>query len=161
MGEDAKKEQEDDAEPDEEEEEKEDREMADADPPTVELTAEEKKRWFRKNAIPGVAPYTLNTTFTKFTIPEKDEGLDEVRYEWHKDKQAKEYMKQWIRDRKCTTRIEDLQPSEWFTRKWKEWQKTLQQWHTKQNAYKDLVNKRTAAKAAKLAAKEAKKKEKE
>merc|ERR1712032_1779487 len=107
-------EEEEEPEEEEEEAEPEDEEMPAADPPTVELAEEEKKRWFRKSAIPDLAPYALNTSFTKFSIPEKEEGLDSVTFDWNKEDKCKEYMKQWIRERKCTTRIEDIQPSEWF-----------------------------------------------
>jgi len=144
-----------------EEEEQEDEEMVDADPPKVELTAEEKKQWFRKPEVPDLAPYALNTTFTKFSLPEKDEGLDDVTFEWQKGDKCKEYVRQWIRDRKCTTRIEDLQPSDWFTEKAKGWSKALQGFHTKATAYKQSLAQKAANKAAKAAAKETKKKVKE
>jgi len=57
-----------------------------------------------------------------------------------------------------TTRIEDLNPSEWFKVKWTTWQKLLQQWHSKLNVYKAAVAKKEAekgARAAKKAAEEA------
>merc|ERR1712083_105682 len=144
-----------------EEAEADDQEMVDADPPKVELSAEEKIQWFVKRSLPDLTAYALNTTFSKFCVPEKDESIDELRFDWQKNDKCKEYVRQWIRDRKCTTRIEDLQPSEWFTTKWKEWQKILQQWHSKQNVHKQAVTKKTADKAAKAAAREAKKKAKE
>merc|ERR1719215_2556540 len=59
---------------------------------------------------------------------------------------------------KMTTRIEDLNPSEWFRSKWSGWQKLQQQWHSKLNGYKSDVAKKEAekgAKAAKKAAEEA------
>jgi len=70
-------------------------------------------------------------------------------------------LKQWVRNRKLTTRIEDLQPSDWFSSKWKEWQKTLQAWHAKQSQHKQIMAKKAAEQQAKVAAKEAKNKAKE
>jgi len=39
--------------------------------------------------------------------------------------------------RKLTTRVEDLQPGEWFKEKWSEWQTVLQTWHAKQTDWKE------------------------
>merc|ERR1712187_193669 len=142
----------------EEEDEKEDEEMEDAteQPPSVELSVDEQKQWFRKGPVTDLTAYVLNTSFMKFSTPEKDEGFDEIRYEWHKNDICKGYLKQWVQDRKLTTRVEDLTPSEWFSNKWKDWQKALQTWHGKQNQYKATVAKKAqdaAAKEAKRAAK--------
>jgi len=84
-----------------------------------------------------------------------------VRFDWSNGNSCQEYLKQWVRNRKLTTRIEDLQPSDWFGSKWKEWQKTLQAWHAKQSQHKQTVAKNAAEKQAKAAAKEAKTKAKE
>eukprot|EP00449_Zooxanthella_nutricula_P026642 CAMPEP_0198529256 /NCGR_PEP_ID=MMETSP1462-20131121/25646_1 /TAXON_ID=1333877 /ORGANISM="Brandtodinium nutriculum, Strain RCC3387" /LENGTH=808 /DNA_ID=CAMNT_0044259097 /DNA_START=1 /DNA_END=2423 /DNA_ORIENTATION=+ len=142
---------EDEPEEEEEKEEEEAEEQMDEDPPKVTLTAEEKKLVFRKIAVPDLTSYALSTSFTKFTIPDKDEGFDEVRCDWAPAAKCKEYLKQWVQDKKTTTRIEDLQPGEWFTCRWKEWQKCLSAWHAKQNAYKALVAKRIQEQAAKQA----------
>lgn len=145
---------------DEDEKTEEEPEEPEEEPPKAELTAEEKKQWFRQTSVPDLSAYALGTTFMKFTIPDKEEeAFDEVRYDWAKGEKCKEYLRQWIRDRKLTIRVEDLQPSEWFNTKWKEWQKTLQVWHSKQNQYKAAMTKKAANDNAKLAAKEAKKKE--
>merc|ERR1712113_77377 len=90
-----------------------------------------------------------------------EEGFEEIRFDWYKGDKCKEYMSTWIRDRKTTTRIENLQASDGFTTKWKEWQKLLQQWHSKQNAHKAAVAKKIADKTARAAAKEARRKAKE
>jgi len=146
---------------DSDEEDKEDEEMEEPgeEPPKAELTAEEKKQWFRKTPDPDLSAYALSTAFMKFSIPDQEDAFDEVRYEWYKGDKCKDYLQEWVRDRKLTIRVEDLQPSEWFATKWKEWQKTLQSWHTKQNQYKAALSKKATTAAAKLARKEAKKKE--
>jgi len=117
---------------------------------------EEKQQVFRKTAVPDLTPYALNTSFMKFSIPDRDDGFEEVKYEWAKsDKCCKDYLKQCVQERKLTTRIEDLQPSDWFNAKWKDWQKNLQSWHARQNTYKAEVAKKASeasAKAAKRAA---------
>eukprot|EP00419_Tripos_fusus_P022968 CAMPEP_0172718730 /NCGR_PEP_ID=MMETSP1074-20121228/75096_1 /TAXON_ID=2916 /ORGANISM="Ceratium fusus, Strain PA161109" /LENGTH=937 /DNA_ID=CAMNT_0013543999 /DNA_START=51 /DNA_END=2861 /DNA_ORIENTATION=- len=131
------------------------------EPPKVELTEEEKSRPFRKTPLPDLGAYILSTSFTKFSIPQQEEGFDEVRFDWSKGNDCQEYLKQWVRNRKLTTRIEDLQPSDWFSSKWKEWQKTLQAWHAKQSQHKQIMAKKAAEQQAKVAAKEAKNKAKE
>merc|ERR1712232_600458 len=73
----------------------------------------------------------------KFTVPTKEEGFDEVNYEWHRQTQCADYVKDWILRRKLTTRIEDLQPSEWFNQQWKTWQEQLAKWRQVQIDWKD------------------------
>lgn len=143
-----------DDDPDEEDEEEEEDEIMDG-PPRVELTAEEKKSMFRKSPIPDMTSYNLNTSFMKFSVPEKDEGFDSISYEWYKADKCKDYVKQWVQEKKTTTRIEEIVPGEWFTTKWKEWQKILQSWHAKHNTYKAQVAQNAANKAAKQAKKAA------
>lgn len=133
-----KDEQEQEEEPDENEE-----------PPKVELTSEEKKMWFRKPPLPDLSEYTMNVTFTKFTLPEKDEGFDEVRTDWAKGTKAKEFLTQWILQRKLTTRVEDIKPSPWFNQKWGEWQRTVQGWHAKQAQWRSIEVKRMTEAASK------------
>merc|ERR1711879_894438 len=76
-------------EPEEEEpEEPDEPEPVQEDPPTVELTDEEKQVRFFKHPISDLTTYDLNTTFTKFTVPETKEGFASVRFSWSKEKQA-------------------------------------------------------------------------
>mmetsp|Transcript_4847 Transcript_4847/g.11307 ORF Transcript_4847/g.11307 Transcript_4847/m.11307 type:complete len:908 (-) Transcript_4847:111-2834(-) len=135
----------------EEEEEAEEPEEMEVEPPKVQLTAEEKKAWYVKKTIPDISQYALNTSFAKFSLPEKQEGFDEVAFEWAKADKAKDYLKAWILERKLTTRIEDLHPSTWFHQKLAQWQRVLQEWHGKQNAFKTAIQKKAAEKAAKVA----------
>merc|ERR1712139_13257 len=104
--------------------------------PKVKLNDEEAAmKWFPKE-FPDLTPYLLSTTFTKFGVPEKEEGFDEVKCAWSKEQKTKELMKEWILQRKLTTRIEDIKPSEWFNNKWKVWQTVLQSWIAAQTEYK-------------------------
>eukprot|EP00933_Yihiella_yeosuensis_P032841 TRINITY_DN2649_c0_g3_i2.p1 TRINITY_DN2649_c0_g3~~TRINITY_DN2649_c0_g3_i2.p1 ORF type:complete len:922 (-),score=255.79 TRINITY_DN2649_c0_g3_i2:370-3036(-) len=126
-------------------------ETMDEEPPKVELSDEEKKAWFWKNPVPDLAAYLLNTSFQKFSLPEKSEGYDEIKYVWQTEAKSKQHFKEYVQHRKLTSRVEDLQPSDWFTAKWKTWQKTLQTYHAKQNSYKAEQERKAAAQAAREA----------
>merc|ERR1712151_1476433 len=127
-----------DEESDEEEEKKEEEpEEEDPEPPKVELTPEEKKMWHQKSVIPDLAPIAMSSAFPQFSLPEKDEGFEEIRYEWEKQgKKCQEYVKNWVLERKLTTRVENLTPGEWFQTKWKAWNTLIGQWRTKQTEFK-------------------------
>ena len=45
-------------------------------------------------------------------------------------------LRSWSADKKITTKIEDLQPSEWFKEKFADWQKALQNWQLLQQEFK-------------------------
>merc|ERR1740121_2201262 len=138
-------------EPKEEEEEKEEEIVA-------ELTEEEKKLTFRKKDAPDLGQKVLATSYAKFTLPEADEGFDDIRYAWQPEAECKEYMKKWVFERKLTQRVEELQPSDWFKGKWTEWQKLVGTWKRKHGEWKDPKKKATAL--AKKKAEDAKKKQK-
>merc|ERR1719161_1712315 len=104
----------------------------DEEPPRVELDDQEKLQLFRKSVVTDLSSWTLAASFSKFTLPDKSEGFDEMKFEWYKEKEAAEYVRSWVLERKLTIRIEDLRPGEWFRAKWSEWQRTLQTWRAKQ-----------------------------
>ncbi|CAE7939977.1 EMB2654, partial [Symbiodinium necroappetens] len=53
------------------------------EPPKVELTEEEENLSFLpKGAVPDLTPSVLSKAFANFTIPEKDEGFDEIKFIW-------------------------------------------------------------------------------
>merc|ERR1719356_1559174 len=137
----------------------------------VELTEEEKKLTFRKKDAPDLGQKVLATSYAKFTLPEADEGFDDIRYAWQPEAECKEYMKKWVLERKLTQRVEELQPSEWFKGKYAEWQKILGVWKKKHGEWKavlrqlkDWINdadpKSKATALAKKKAEDAKKKQK-
>merc|ERR1719253_1081075 len=105
------------------------------------------KQFFRKHKTADIAPTLLSTAFTTFTIPEKEEGFADVKYEWFPKAKSAEHLKAWVQNMKLTTRIEDLQPGEWFTKQWAAWQQQLQQWHAKKTEL-ELARKAEVAKAA-------------
>jgi len=134
---------------DEEPDEPMDPEPEETQGPKASLTAEEKAVRFFANPTPDLTSFVLATSFTKFSLPE-DSEFDKVNYTWNKEKEAAAYVKNWILEKKLTTRVEDIVPSAWFKQKSAQWQTAFGQWKNKQNEYKAGV----AAKAAKKAAKE-------
>merc|ERR1711957_384650 len=96
----------------EEEAEEEDEEMS-AGPPKAALTEEELKTNFIKpTSRKDLLDWTLNASFGQFSIPEKAEGFDEVKYEWDDAAKSKQYLKTWVLERKITSRLEGIQPGE-------------------------------------------------
>merc|ERR1711870_63548 len=57
----------------------------------VELTEEEKNQWFNKSETPDLEPKTLSSSFSKFSLPDKSEGFDEIRYAWQQASAVNEY----------------------------------------------------------------------
>jgi len=103
--------------------------------PKAELDEEESKLWFLPRPVTDLDAATFNSTFTEFSLPEKDEDFHEIRYEWHNETETKEYMKSWMQAKKITTRVEELNPSEWFVQKLAEWQKVNQEWQLNQKQF--------------------------
>merc|ERR1711972_929471 len=130
-------------------------EPKDEEPPVVELTVEEMSDRFFKNPIPDVTDYVMNTTFTKFSLPEKDEGFDSVRFLWSKEQEAGKYVKDWILAKKQNTRVEDVKPSEWFKKRVTSWNSTMVSWKGKHKEYQQKLQMKAATKAAKAAKKAA------
>merc|ERR1712187_838301 len=147
----------------EEEEEAEEPEEEDPEPEkeTAKLTAEEEKAWFRPMKVPDLTPSDLNKYFVKFSLPQKTEGFDEVRYEWQQAAKCKERLDNYVADKKLTAKMEDLTPSEWFSDKWKSWQKAVQSWQSRVSMYKAQVIKKEDERRKKIQAREQKKKARE
>lgn len=127
----------------ESEEEKEEMEEEEP-PPVVALTPKERQVVFRKQETKDISPVVLSTVFQKFSLPSESEGFDEVRYVWSSADETAEFLRRWVVERKTTTRIEDLQPSDWFRDKWQEWQNDLKNWHLKHVEFKDPSRKAAA-----------------
>merc|ERR1712151_563610 len=96
-------------------------------PPKVELTEEEKKIWFKPQTLYDLTPQMMTASFAQFTIPEADEGFDKLDFEWQDEATSRSYLRRWVLEKKRTTRLDDIQPSEWFFAKLAEWQKILQE----------------------------------
>merc|ERR1712203_804189 len=128
--------EEEEEEPEEVEEEEKEEEEKDEQPPKVELSDEEKKQFFIKKVTSDLTPFHLSTNFAKFSVPEKAEGFDDVKFSWADGAKSKAYLTNWIQKRKNSTRVEELVAGAWFRQKSAEWDKTVQQWHAKLNQYK-------------------------
>eukprot|EP00928_Gymnodinium_smaydae_P087832 TRINITY_DN72025_c0_g1_i1.p1 TRINITY_DN72025_c0_g1~~TRINITY_DN72025_c0_g1_i1.p1 ORF type:complete len:777 (-),score=153.20 TRINITY_DN72025_c0_g1_i1:94-2424(-) len=115
------------------------------EPPEVSLTEEEEAMKFLKGSVPDVSPLVLDKCFGSFALPDKGEGFEEVQYEWDDAATSSDYLRQWVLDKKRTSRIEDLQPGEWFKAKQTEYTKSLLSWKAKQSEAKRKlgVNKKT------------------
>merc|ERR1712194_341384 len=150
-----KKEEEEKAEESEESEAEVEEEVKDEPAPKVTLDADEKKN-FRVKGIHDLTARSMSSSFTKFTIPEKEEGFDEIQCEWTKTStKCQEFMKNWVLDKKATTRIEELVPGQWFHQRVGDMKAAVKLWHGKVDARKAAVAKKAATKAAKEAKKRA------
>merc|ERR1712217_860083 len=123
--------------------------VMDEDPPKVELTPEEKALCFVKVTTPDLTPTTLNTSFGSFSVPDKAEGFDEIKFNWSAAAKSKEFLKSYILDKKATTRVEDITPSAWFKEKNASWEKSEQKWRKAVSDYKASIAKREAEKKKK------------
>merc|ERR1712039_931722 len=122
---------------DEEEEEPPKHESDDEPAPTVELTAQEKQDLFVNNdEVKDMTVANVTASYRRFSIPQDDEGFDNIEFLWKAKTDAEEYMSRWILNRRMQVRIDDIQPSEWFRQKQNNWLTTLQQWHAKHVEFK-------------------------
>jgi len=119
------------------EEEKKDEEVKEVEeeelvPPVAKLTEEEEKTWFFPHNTKDLRRFEFNTVYTKFALPDKNEGFDEIKYEWQDAKKSQEYLRKMILEKKRTSRIEDLRPGADFRTKLGEWHKQMKDWQAKQ-----------------------------
>lgn len=115
------------------------------EPPKAELDQDEQNIWFTPKPVTDLVMSVFNASFSEFTLPEEEEDFEEVRYQWHDEVASKEYVKSWLSSKKITTRVEDLNPSEWFVARQAEWQKLQQEWQLKQREFRqDPVRKQAA-----------------
>merc|ERR1712137_516725 len=125
----------------------------------VALTAEEKSCFFNNALTPDMDEKELGRIFGTFSLPEKSEGFDEVKFVWQNQAKSEEYIKAWVKTRKLNRRVEDLTPGSWFNEQWTEWDKLLQNWKHAHNTAKDPANKKKPEKK-KAAAKQDKQEDK-
>eukprot|EP00929_Paragymnodinium_shiwhaense_P031658 TRINITY_DN1768_c1_g1_i1.p1 TRINITY_DN1768_c1_g1~~TRINITY_DN1768_c1_g1_i1.p1 ORF type:complete len:1066 (+),score=264.64 TRINITY_DN1768_c1_g1_i1:110-3307(+) len=106
-------------------------------------------------ALPDVADSDLSASFASFSLPAKEDGFDEITYDWSPEEQAELHLRRWVQARKMTTRVEDLKPGDWFGERLSDWQKELQKFRLAQFEFKDPGQRSEASKAAKDAQKKA------
>merc|ERR1712157_278551 len=103
MGDDVKMEDKKDQETKEEtkEEEKQDEDVPmkeeeeeETEPPKAELTEEETKLIYaRKQEVTDLLVNVLNSSYSQFSMPEKSEGFNEIRYVWNNEAKSKEHFR--------------------------------------------------------------------
>merc|ERR1712108_121748 len=126
------------------EEQPEEEEQA-TEPPKAELTEEEKAMWFAPGAADDIFSTTLHSSLSHFSLPSDAEPFDEIRFPWQNSERSKAHFRSWLLEKKRTTRVEDIQPSQWFLERHQEWQKKLQEWQGKHKEIKsDPVRKEAA-----------------
>jgi len=126
-------------------------EPEDTEPPEVELTEEDKKVWFRPPPVSDLTSQVLNQAFGKFTLPQKTEGFDDIRYEWQPAAKANDYLRSWVLKEKVTAKMEDLKPSDWFKGKHEAFTKAFKEWQAKQKPFVEKKKKEAAEKTKKAA----------
>jgi len=94
----------------------------------------------------------MSASFAKFSLPDKSEGFDLVRYEWSKDAKALEYLKQWKLNRKINSRVEELRPSAWFHQKVQQMSKATKEWRQRVTDWKAEQLKKTKQRETQKAA---------
>eukprot|EP00929_Paragymnodinium_shiwhaense_P041190 TRINITY_DN213_c1_g1_i2.p1 TRINITY_DN213_c1_g1~~TRINITY_DN213_c1_g1_i2.p1 ORF type:complete len:750 (-),score=337.98 TRINITY_DN213_c1_g1_i2:95-2344(-) len=107
-------------------------EEEETEPPKVELTEEEEKMTFVKQDVPDITSLVLDASYASFSIPEKAEGFDDVKFEWEKEGQCKDSLRAWILEKKKTSKIDNLVAGEWFKTQTTEWNKKKAAWMAKQ-----------------------------
>merc|ERR1712187_492524 len=106
------------------------------EPPKVELDDEDKKQHFLIPVIKDITDDVLSASFGDFSIPEKSEGFDDVKFEWANASKSQDYVGTWRKQKKITSKIETLEGGEWFTKKSAEFKAAVQEFENKQKAFK-------------------------
>merc|ERR1712190_13731 len=119
-----------------EEAKEEDEEDLGTEPPKVELTDEERKTNFLKPKIKDLYDKALSSSFGQFSIPEKSEGFEDITFEWQNAQKSKAYLDTWRLEKKISSKIDGLQPGEWFKTTLAEFQKTVSEYQAKQSDFK-------------------------
>jgi len=112
---------------------------------------------FRPSETPDLSTKEL-AAYANFTLPDKAEGFDDVKFAWSPKAKCEEHLKAWVTYRKRTMTVDDLQPGVWFKEEEAKWLKLLQDWRRKQSDFKDPA-KRKALAAKKAEEKKAEAKE--
>lgn len=119
------------------EEEQDDKEDPVIEDTPVELTEEERQQTFRKFPLPDVTEKVLSKHVPLFQLPSKEEGFDEIVYEWQPEAACSEVLKSYVLEYKNTHTVDELKPGAWFEEQNKAWIKALGEWKKKQGVWKD------------------------
>jgi len=117
--------------------------------PVAELTPEEKKGWNRlERTTEDLDAATISAAYQSFTLPQKDEGFDEIRYLWQQAAVCEEYVQSWKKQCKQNTKNENFAVGPSFVKRTKAWQSDMQRWQKMQQEIKVKVAKEKAGIAA-------------
>lgn len=108
--------------------------------------------WFPKGEYAphnDLASRELGSCFSSFSIPSKEEGFDEIRFVWGKEKDSEKHLQAWLKDKKLTQKVEDLMPGAWFKEQMAEWQKLCDGWRDRQRDWNDPATRERKKEAAK------------
>merc|ERR1712187_370319 len=122
---------------DEKKKKAEDAKKEEPEEPPVELTDEEKKLWYRKLEHPDLAEKTLATAFADFSLPEAAEGFDSITFDWQPESASASFLKDWVLQKKITSRVDNLVPGASFKEAWSKWTQTYNAWRKRQTEWKD------------------------
>merc|ERR1712060_1025610 len=70
----------------------------------VSLTEEDRQVRFIKKGMPDI-PAEVSSAFAKFSLPDNDEGFDQIVYAWQPEDKCHDQMKQWQLNKKMTERV--------------------------------------------------------
>merc|ERR1712187_968829 len=101
-------------------------------PIVVELTEEEKNTKFIKSGLPDISEKIFAKSYASFSLPAKEEGFDEVQFDWDKEKECSGLLQKFILEQKLLQKVDDLQPGAWFKERCEVWTKSLSEWKKKQ-----------------------------
>merc|ERR1712217_104718 len=91
---------------------------------------------------PDVSFFDHDACFDKFSVPDKAEGFDELRFSWDNEKKSKEYLKNYVIEKKISSRVSGLNPTPWFHQRVAAYEKEVATWHAKVKAYRAAVQAR-------------------
>mmetsp|Transcript_121531 Transcript_121531/g.343824 ORF Transcript_121531/g.343824 Transcript_121531/m.343824 type:complete len:822 (-) Transcript_121531:120-2585(-) len=140
--EDEKEEENEEEKEDEDKKDEEEEEDEDAEPEAAELTPEEEQMWHVKGLVGDLTQQVFDRSFAQFSIPDKAEGFDEIRYEWQKETASKDYLHKFVLERKRSAKIDTLQPSDWFKQQQADWTTKFREWQAKQTSAKSVVKRK-------------------
>lgn len=116
-------------------------------PDVEDLTEDEKKTVFSPKDLPDLTAEVITANFQKFSIPTKDDGFDDIQFEWQKKPSAETVLKDYILNKKMTERVDSITPSDWFKEK-------LEAWNSQRNEFKEKMQEYRAKQEEEKAEKE-------
>lgn len=97
--------------------------------------------WFMpRTGVPDLSEKAIAGAYAHFSLPDGDEGFDEVRYEWLNKDAAEDHLQKHLSELKATLLVDGLTPGPWFQEKWQGWRKLRQELRTNFSKHKASGN---------------------